>query len=385
MILANEDIFQTVGGKKLAFWHRGNGMDLDAAGYLERYRGVLLNGLSRTKLFYLDTNYWVRLRDAELGCGTPEAARLLRTLRAMVRSREILCVSHWYSFSEIGKQEEASLRVTARLLDELTEGVVIASPADLLAWECAEFIGAKLGLRLLHDLCAWTKVGQIHKHELPSQMPGPVTKADRNVILKSVIDTQWNKSFEYIFGQFEWETRSRLEASLEPEVLAQIEARKQKQAVIGLSREQTRLNEFTQAVDGELRPVFVSQLRNWHIQHKFPEGVVALLRHLQVVLDAAVSEFKTGTLGRLLPSVSIRTELYTLYEMDRKKGPLTNNDWVDWSHAAAALPYCDMFFTEKHLAHLLRTELKADQQFGCEVIGTMEEALRRLHDNRSCQ
>lgn len=378
MPLANEDILQTIGGKKLALWHRGNGKDLDAAGYLGRYRGVLLSGLSRTKLFYLDTNYWVRLRDAELGYGTPEAVRFLQTLRAMVRAREILCVSHFHSFLEIGKQEEASLRVTARLLDELTEGVVIASPADLLAWECAEFIGAKLDLPLQHELCAWAKVGQIHKHELPSDMPGPVTKADRNVILKSVIDTQWNTTFEHIFGQFEWETKSRLNASLEPEVLAQVEARKQKQAAIGLSREQTRLNEFSQAVDGELRPIFASQLRNWHVQHEFPEGVGGLLRHLQVVLDAAVKNFKTGTLGRFLPSVSIRTKLYTLYEMDRKKGPFTNNDWVDWNHAAAALPYCDMFFTEKHLAHLLCKELRADQQFGCEVIGTMEEAVRAL-------
>lgn len=381
MASANENLVQRVGGKDLVHWHRSHGKGLDAAAYLERYRGVLRDGLNRTKLFYLDTNYWIHLRRAELGYGTPEAVRLLQTLRAMVRSREVLCVGHFHSFLEIGKQEEASLRVTARLLDELTEGVAIASPTDLLAWECAEFIGVKLCIPLPPDLCVWTKVGQIHKHELPGQMPGPATKTDRDAILKSVIDTLWNASFEYVFEQFEWKTKSRLNASLEPEVLAQVEARKQKQAVIGLSREQTRLNEFSQAVDGELRPVFTRQLRNWHIQHEFPEGVATLLRHLQVVLDAAMNDFKTRTLGRLLPSVSIRTELYTLYERDHdKKEPFTNNDWFDWNHAAAALPYCDMFFTEVHLAHLLRTELKADQQFGCEVIGTMEEALRKLHD-----
>lgn len=379
MTSANENLIQRVGGKDLVHWHRSHGRDLDAAAYLERYRAVLLGGLRHTKLLYLDTNYWIHLRKAELGYGTPEAVRLLQTLRAMVRSREILCVSHWYSFSEIGKQEEASLRVTARLLDELTEGVVIASPADLLAWECAEFIGAKLGLPLPPDLCVWTKVGQIHKHELPSQMPGPVTHADRNVILKSVIDTQWNTTFEYIFGQFEWETKLRLNASLEPEVLAQVEARKQKQAVIGLPRKQIRLNEFSQTVDRELRPVFTRQLRNWHIQHEFPEGIAALLRHLQVVLNAAVNDFKTQTLGRLLPSVSIRTELYTLYETNKKE-LLANNDWFDWNHAAAALPYCDMFFTDGPPAHLLRKELKADQQFGCEVIGTIEEASRKLRE-----
>ena len=67
---------------------------------------------------------------------------------------------------------------------------------------------------------------------------------------------------------------------------------------------------------------------------------------------------------------------------NRKKEPLTNNDCVDWSHAAAALPYCDMFLTERHLAHQLRQKIRADQQFGCEVIGTIEEALSKLHDSR---
>lgn len=377
-----EDLAQTIREKNLVLWHRRNGGDLDVAAYRKLYRNVLLNGLRHTKLLYLDTNYWVRLRDAELGSGEPAAVQLLQTLRAMVRSREILCVSHLHSLLEIGKQKEASLRVTASLLDELTEGVVVASPADLRAWECAEFIGAKLGLRLLDDQCAWTKVGQIHHHQLPSQMPGPATKADRDVILKSLIDALWNASFEHIFGQFEWETKARLDASIEPKVLAQIEARKQKQAAIGLSREQIRLHEFSQVVHRELRPVFMDQMFTWHIQHGFPEGFAAISRHLQAVLDAAVNEFKAGTLGRLLPSMSIPVELYTLYEMDnRKKEPITNNDCVDWSHAAAALPYCDMFLTERYLAHQLR-HVRADQQFGCEVIGTIEEALSKLHDTR---
>jgi len=63
--------------------------------------------------------------------------------------------------------------------------------------------------------------------------------------------------------------------------------------------------------------------------------------------------------------------------MTRKK-PLTTNDWVDWSHAAAALAYCDMFFTERHLAHQLRQELGADKQYKCEVAGTLGEALDTL-------
>ena len=246
--------------------------------YLERSRRVLLSGLSRTRLLYLDTNYWVRLRDAELGCGTPEAARLLQTLRAMVRSREVLCVTHFHSFLEVGKQEETSLRVTASLLDELTEAVAVASRADLLVLECADFIEARLGLQLQHDLCVWTKVGQIHKQDLPNQMPGPATLFDTNVILKALIDTLWNASFDDVFGSFKWETKSRLNVDIDQEVLEQVEERRRaKDKSLSRSSSTVRVCGRVWAASANLADL----LNKWHIQHRFPKGLKAVLNHPQ--------------------------------------------------------------------------------------------------------
>ncbi len=375
----NEDIVKRVGGNDLIGWHHCNGRDIDASVYQELYRSVLLNGLSRTKRLYLDTNYWICLRDAELGCGTPDAIRLLQTLRAMVRSREIICVGHFPSFLEIGKQDETCLRVTASLLDELTEAVVIASPDNLLAFECAEYIEAKLGFQLHHGLSVWTKAGLIHNQELPNQISEPTTPVSSNVILKSLIDTLWNASFKDIFGTFEWDTKSSLNPDIDQEVLLQVEQRKKEQEAKGLLRKQVRQNEFLQVVSEQLRPVFTDQLRKWHIQQGFSQGLGAILVNLQVVLESAVKEFRAGTLGRLLPCVAIPVELYSLYETNHfKKAPLLTNDWFDWKHAAAAVAYCDLFFTEKHLAHLLCQELKADQQYGCEVISKPGDGLRKL-------
>jgi len=314
MLLGSDELVQRVGGKDLVGWHRSNGKDVTPTEYRERYRRVLHSGLSSTRLLYLDTNYWVRLRDAELGCGTQEAVNLLQTLRAMVRSREIICVGHLYSFLEIGKQEEASLRATARLLDEMSEAIAIASPADLLTFECAEFIGDKLGLQVHDGLCVWTKAGLIHKHDLPKQMPGPTTLAGTNVILKALIDTLWNASYEDIFGAFEWKTKSRLDANISPQVLAQVEQMKKEQQSKGLLREQVRLYGFSQVVSAQLRPVFTDQLRQWHIQNRFPDGISAILYQLRTLMNTAEDEFKAGTLGRLLACASIPVELYTLYE-----------------------------------------------------------------------
>jgi hypothetical protein len=287
-------------------------------------------------------------------------------------------VSQIYSLLEVGKQEEQSLRTTAELLDELTEGVAIASTDDLLRWECAEFIGAALQRDVTQGLCPWTKVGQIHRGDLPP-LPGPASDADREAILKSSIDSLWNLSFEEAFALLDWDTKHKLAFQLDDEVLAQVEKRKAEQLAKGFTREQVRVNEFAQQVRDRVMPVAAELLRAWHIERGFPDGMVALLSDLHVVERSAVQQFKDRTLGQLLPGLSIMTELYALYETDRDtRKPLTSNDWFDSSHAAAALPYCDVFLTERNLAHKLRQLLRIDAQYGCQVIGSLEEALARF-------
>jgi hypothetical protein len=375
----NEDLLARLGGMELVGWHHANGADLDASMYRERYWKVLLEGLSKSKLIYLDTNYWVWLREAELGHGSTNAVSLLNTLRTMVRSREAICVSQLNSFLELGKQEETSLRVTASLLDELTEGIVIASMPELLKYDCEQYISAKLGIQIQGGLSIWTKVGQIHQHTLPEKMPGPVTSADRDVVLKATIDALWNATFEDVFDQFSWATKHTLNADIDSEVIARVEERKMKQLAEGQSRERGRLSEFSQFVNEFLRPIFTDQLRTWNTQHHLPNGLDGFMHQLQAVMDGAVDDFKARTLGKFLPSAAIPVELYTLYETGNPNKRLTTNDWVDWNHAAAALPHCNVFLTERNLAHQLRQELKADRQYGCTVIGTLEDALNELH------
>lgn len=367
-----------IDGRALLAWHRAHLTEISAAEYQGLYRDRLVRGLGNTLVIYLDTNFWVRLRDAARGTGIAEAVRLLGRLRAMVRGREALCVSQIYSLLEVGKQEEESLRVTADLLDELTEGVAIAATDDLLRWECAEFIAATIHRDVAQGLGAWTKVGQIHKSAVPD-LPGPATPAGREAVLKASIDSLWNLSFGGAFELLDWDTKNKLGFQLDDETLARVEERKAEQLAKNLTRDQVRANEFAQQVRARVMPVATDLLRAWHVTRGFPEGMAALLGDLHAVERAAVDQFTERSLGRLLPGLAIMTELYALYEADRDtKKPLTSHDWFDSCHAAAALPYCDVFLTERNLAHKLRQLLKADAQYGCQIIGSLEEALARF-------
>lgn len=373
-----EQAADRVGGPQLIAWHHNNGTQTSAEEYRRSYQRVLVNGLSRTKLIYLDTNYWVSLRKAELGQGSTDECSLLTTLRSMVRSRKAICVSHFHSFIELGRQEQSSLRVTANLLDELTEGVAIVAPPDLQTWDCIQFISATLGIQVGDLDISWTKIGQIHSQQLLQNMPGPISDIGRNVVKKSLVDTLWNATFTDIFDAFRWNTKSAFGPSLEAHAVSQVELLKQKQQSEKQTREQIRRTDFSDSVAEQLKPIFARLLLAWHVGNSTVLALPNVRQQLQFLIDSATRRFNERSLCNLLPCVAVPVELYALYATAPESRHLTANDWVDWNHAAAALPHCDVFLTERHLAHQLRQELRADQQFECVVVGTVAEAVNEL-------
>jgi hypothetical protein len=373
-----ESVVDRLSGKSLVEWHQVNGGDVGAAAYTKRYRDQLIAGLSKTRTVYLDTNYWVWLRQAELGTGTDAQRQLLDTLRAMVRSREVICVSQFNSFAEIGEQEEASLRVTAALMDELTEGVVIAQSFDLWEWDCARFLEQRFDVHVSMPVSNWTKVGHIHRHGLPEDALVDATPAARETTLRCVTDVTWNTTFEDVFSAFGWQTKQLVRAGIDDEVIARVEALKKRQLADGKTREHVRQDAFADLLNDQLKPVFKKQLSVWNREHRFPTGLAGAVRQFAAVLGDAMGLFARRTLGSLLPSTAILAELYALYESAPNRKPLTTNDWADWNHAAAALPHCDFFLTERNLAHLIRQELRADDQYDCAVAGKLQEAIELL-------
>lgn len=358
-------------------WHAQNGIDVSETEYVERYRTLLLAGLAQPKKVYLDTNYWVRLRKAERE-ESNEAAELLKRLRQLVRSRKVICVLHLYSFLELAKQEEGSLRVTARIVDELTEGVATASVLEQRAWDCAEYITAKLQLEVGKPLCNWTKIGHLHSQQLPAKMPGPVTSGQRATILKAVVDSTWNTTLTHVFNQIDWNRSKLFSADIEPDVLVKIDDERLQRLASQDTGKIVRQQEFTQILRNVLVPIFTSQLTDWHVNNGFPAGISGILHDIQTIVQSAQVEFNSRSLGRFLPSVTIPIDLFTLFVTGSHKKQIGNNDWVDWHHAASALANCDLFFTERHLASVLRQELRAEKQYGCGVAGTLDEAMRLL-------
>jgi hypothetical protein len=350
--------------------HHADHDEMSSAEYLASYQSVLGRSMDRQAKIYLDTLVWVRLKETVLGKGKPEEEALLECLRKIVRQRKGLCVSHFHSLMEVGRQTEASLRVTTGLLQELTEGVVLVSPDELRAWECAQFVHEVVGCPAPPTYMKWTKVGFSHRSGFPRELL-PANASERGVgrTMKMATDHFWNVTFDQIFEAFSWDTKSKLAFDIDTDVITNLEDIRKSNRANGRTFQSDRTPAFDECIDKQLLPIFEDVLA----QH-------GCLNHwnLNRVLEAASGGFHKNKLGRHLGLSRLMVELYVhMVTADR---PLASNDYVDWAHAGAALPNCDVFITERYMAHQLTQELRADKTYGCEVVSSAAAATKLLTD-----
>ena len=147
------------------------------------------------KRIYLDTRYWLFLRDAALGRPQkPIHVELLKLLRSGVQSGRLLCPIGDSTFFEILKQADASTRLaTADVVDTLSLGVVIQNAADRLQTELVLFLASVIGKQTTPGLPVdrvWMKVG--HVLGTPQPVFDGASDVEQLAISKAFFDVMWS-------------------------------------------------------------------------------------------------------------------------------------------------------------------------------------------------
>jgi hypothetical protein len=284
----------------------------------------------------------------------------------------VICVGHASSFLELVKQSPQSLRVSARLFDQLSEGIVIAPPDDRRYWEAGDFVFDQLGLRVPVGLGYWSKIGLVLKSQFPALF-WRIPDGTRRVVGKAVLDVLWNACLEDILEQFDWNPRMKLDFEIDRETIAQVEARKAQQLADGKTRQMVRNEAFSDHVTLYYVTLFRRHLHKCNIVESYGWDARSINNICDALIEEAITRFRNDRLGVFLPMAALHSDLYSLYEVDAGHR-LTSNDWVDWQHAAAALPHCDVFFTEAHLAHQLKNVLHADARYNCSIASNIADA-----------
>lgn len=332
-----------------------------------RSRSIALGkSLAGRKKIYLDTRYWLFLRDVEMGrARAPIHIQILKTLSALVSTGRAICPMSDVIFMEAVKQTDPlTLGATAQLIDKLSEGVALGNEELRSNTEIARFL--HMGQPNLHDLeeLVWTRTTSvlgIHYPRLPE-----LTAEEETAVQKGWIDYAWNLGFNQILQQsksgiFPIADMEATAARLNHDNLAHsAEVR---------SYQQTVENELVGMLDS-MRGLMVGIINNLEERHR---GRTVMLTHVEkaeaerLCFNCMANAFRLRPIevGRALRTLYISAKCFAAVRWDKRR-QLEGNDLVDFQHASAAVGYCDAFFTERDLRTLLTTNHVAlDKEFGC--------------------
>ncbi len=336
----------------------------------------LANGLRERRAVYLDLKFWIGLMDAEAVSTDSPYGDLLRALRRAVHCGRAFCPISDSCFLEVFKQSDpATRRRTAELIDELSLGVTII-PFDLrVGTEIAHLLHSALApnqVFALYEL-VWTKLSNVLGYFSPSV---------------NMFDADTGRAIEKAFFDYMWTIPlSEMERRIGDSLSGGDEhhARLAETLTRDIQTHASGLKSFDQAYDHEVVGVldlYAGRAASILLDMAPPslgprpardsEEYKDIERQSLGVLAAAI---KTERGKATLRTLHIETCMHAAVRWNKGQ-KFKANDFFDYQHAAAAVGYCDAFFTERSLCSLLtRSDLALDKLYQCTVVATPEAAL----------
>jgi hypothetical protein len=358
--------------------------EISVDAYVNDKKLALGQAVARKKRIYLDTKYWLYCLDALSGRPQrPIHMEIARTLARLVEAGDAICPAHYALFVEIANIGNRSRRrELAKLVDWLSGKVTIVPPhvqeqAELL-YLIRSFSAKKDDLHPVLHL-VWEPISAIVGLAIPILVGVP--PEIKTAMQKDWCDLMSNFGLEDLFASGEDELPSpiRMESDLHEY---------QNEGARTHRHEYRSFDEvFLIELDGVLdacRPMIASAFRHLYVSagHSLTEKDLknvdedTLVRQFCGLIHEAYKQKKLSTQW---PSVHIGSGIHASMRYEQRK--FQKNDLHDHLHAKAALPYCDMFLTERVLGTLITGKhLRFDQQYSCRVLWNDDDALIALKE-----
>lgn len=341
---------------------------------------ALAKGLEQRKAIYLDTKFWIILRDAAAGiCTSEDSLQLLALLRGNVVAGKMFCPISDSTFAELFKQRDAKTKqATAQLIDELSLGVSLIPFDARVIMEFQNFIAAKGEQQDLPPPrhLVWSKLSYVLGWVHPTQTG--FDSATELVLQKAFFDHMWSIPLAEVvamIGDAMSPDENRFESLAD-----RLNAGNGEHAGELRSFQQTYAVEIRGAIDlfaAEAADI-VYDIAERATRKRLPrEGIewATYVREWKGFLNAA---FMKEEVQDALCTLHINTCLHAAVRWNKGR-QLAANDFHDFHHAAAALGYCDVFLTERSLkAMVTASNIVLDKRFHCEVRAGLPEALKLL-------
>jgi hypothetical protein len=326
---------------------------------------------------YLDQNYWIYCRDAYLRRPANRLhSEIFRRLEHLVRSGQALCPLSSANIAETFKQSDQATRLaTAEVMDELSAGVAMQSPQSRRAAEFQYAVHNVLNTKTPAEnpiQTIWTSPGFVFGEAKASE-----DTADLRAVCKATVDMFYRMRFpDIVDAMVDLSRQVDLDDSSTIAKHNSILARNPRGSQTFLTLFAHEANAYLRALERELRGELRISLpaRPDASQKSIDKAAGAIAR---AVKEAMADKLNRGQLTTKFPSLHISCCIYAgIVFKDRK---FKRGDHYDHLHATAALPYCNVFLTERMLGTLLREKpLELDKSYSCRVCWEPEEALSVL-------
>lgn len=327
---------------------------------------------------YLDTKYWIILRDAALGSASTKQAEIYKKLRRLVQKKTIICPLSPDAFEELIKQGDEKKRLeTARVMDELSQQITFISPLNIVGQEILCFIRncqrMAEGKPLFNAAkYVWTKVPFLFGEVFPYY----------EALTPSLNEEIGIKFYDHL-------SKYSLVEMLQ--FLKDIPARNRSSLIFSMNtgkdqnQQWNNFHDVFMAEVGGILDIIRGDIKEVLRYLKYEDtGQLSSSEEMegscQLMRNAIYNAFSQRKITRELPSLHVRACIYAFIRYNKRQR-FKENDISDIAHASWALPYCDDFFTERRLASWISGPLiKLHRCYETSVLHNEDAILRHLDE-----
>jgi len=333
------------------------------------------------KKIYLDQKYWIYLRDVlQEHPQKFEHVTIYELLLKLIKNGIVICPISKNVFLELMKQSRLDTRIaTAKVIDLFSKGITIKPFFDRCGIELLHFFRQRMGNRELYPLesLVWNKVGFILGTMYPVS-EAFVSPKDELAFQKSLIDLFWACNLEgmiKILGVkdnwpiHDWKgwatnlTQGKFDHENEFKTFEEVYC----------SELAGTLDALKEILADVCNYIFESETGKQ--VSKDSENKYSCVQEFKNLIFHG---FRLGRLTTELPSIRIQAGIYATMRINKQR-KYKPNDFYDFGHATAALPYCDYFFTEGSLKELITSKkLAFDSLYKCNVVSNENEVIHLL-------
>ena len=341
--------------------------------YLKKEKTKVSQEVNKKIKIYLDTKYWVDICDVTRGVKKNDDINKIYTfLKNKVKNNEVICPISEVLFKEVLRQSDKdSLTHTLKIIDELSQGIIICSEKERFSLELYNFFYHILEIETDEVLREnfWCKgVINIYGLQIPD-IPN-FTDEIKYTLQRNLYDEVQRYSFLDYFNKVGMDKLKVYRNSKTD--IDWFNENKQKYNIEKFKTpHQLHMFEIDSSIRGfykdHIEKIFKEVLTK-QIKYKEEESMKREF-HLRLIYTYFDKQWK----GLYLPSLDIGAMLHSkiVWNKTQKFKP---GDINDFGHATTALPYYDYFFTEKSLHNMIK-ECKYDEKYSCTVASKNNEIL----------